>query len=180
MYDFFLYSSSSSKIKWTGCNVVMKLLETLPRGENCKLSFDDWFCILGLLLQLKEIKIFTTATVWMNRTKGCPLIAAKDLKKQGRGISCYMVDLNSGVIVLRWFYKKCVQTATTYADPIDIQTFQIWDRVSEKHIQTTCPSVIKQYNSSMGGVDLADMLIALYRTEIKCKRCYLKIFFPLD
>ena len=126
------------------------------------------------------MKIFTTTTAWMDRIKGCPLIAAKDLKKQGRGISCYMVNLNSGIIVLRWFYNKCVQTATTYADPTDMQTFQRWDRVSEKHIQTTCPSVIKQYNSSMGGVDLADMLIALYRTEIKCKRWYLKIFFPLD
>ena len=34
MYDFFLYSGSSSKVKCTGSNVVMKLLETLPKGEN--------------------------------------------------------------------------------------------------------------------------------------------------
>ena len=31
---FFLYFGSSSEIKCTGSNVVMKLLETLPKGEN--------------------------------------------------------------------------------------------------------------------------------------------------
>ena len=115
----------------------------------------------------------------MDCIKGCPLVAEKDLKKQGRGSTCYMVDLNSGITVLRWFDNKCVQIATTYADPTDMQTIQRWDRASKKHIQITCPSVIKQYNNSMGGVDLADMLIALYRTEIKCKRWYLKILFHL-
>ena len=88
-----------------------------------------------------------------------------------------MVDLKSGVTVLGWFDNKCVQIVTTYADPTDMQIIQRWDRASKKHIQITCPSVIKQYNNSMGEVDLADMLIALYRTEIKCKRWYLKILF---
>ena len=39
----------------------MKLLETLPRGEHYNF-FDNWFCTLDLLLQLKEMKILTTAT----------------------------------------------------------------------------------------------------------------------
>ena len=34
MHDFFLYSGSSSKLKCTGSNVVIELLETLPKGEN--------------------------------------------------------------------------------------------------------------------------------------------------
>ena len=112
MYDFFLYSGSSSKLKCIGSNVVMKLLETLPKGENYKLFFDNWFCTLDLLLQLKEMKILTIATIRMDRIKGCPLVAEKDLKKQGRGSTCYMVDLNSGITVLRWFDNKCVQIAT--------------------------------------------------------------------
>ena len=106
----------------------------------------------------------------MDRIKGCPLVAEKDLKKQGRGSSCYMLDLNSGITALRWFNNKCVQITRTCADPTDMQTIQRWDRASKKHIQITCPSVIKQYDNSVGGVDLADMLIALHRTEIKFKR----------
>ena len=141
---FFLYFGSSSEIKCTGSNVVMKLLETLPKGENYKLFFDN------LLLQIKQMKILTTATIRMDGIKGCPLVAVKDLRKQERGSSCYMVDLNSGINVLRWFDNKCVQIAATYADPTDTQTIQRRDRASKKHIQITCPSVIKQYNNSMG------------------------------
>ena len=36
--------------------------------------------------------------------------------------------------------------------------------------------MVSQYES-MGGVDLADMLIAIYRTKIKTKRWYLKVLF---
>ena len=35
------------------------------------------------------------------------------------------------------------------------------------------------YNKSMGGVDLADMLIALYRIEVKTKRWFIKVFWHL-
>ena len=40
-----------------------------------------------------------------------------------------------------------------------------------------CPAAVQEYNKSMGGVDLADMPIALYRTTIKSKRWYLKVLF---
>ena len=87
MYDFFLYFGSSSKIKCTGSNVVMKMIETLPRGEHFKLFFDNWFCTLDLLLHLKEMKILTTATSRMDDIKGCPLVAEKDLRNKGEVVA---------------------------------------------------------------------------------------------
>ena len=71
------------------------------------------------------MKILTTATKQMDRIKGLPIVDEKDLKKQGTGSSCYIVDLNSGVTVLRWFDNKCVQIATTYTDCTDMQTIHI-------------------------------------------------------
>lgn len=38
------------------------------------------------------------------------------------------------------------------------------------------PNIVKHYNAHMGGVDLADMLVALYRTEMKTRRWYMPIF----
>ena len=70
------------------------------------------------------MKILTAATIRMDRIKGFPLVAEKDLKKKGRGSSCYMVDLNSEITVLRWFENKCVQIETTYANPTDMQNIQ--------------------------------------------------------
>ena len=110
----------------------MKLLEAIPR-----IKVTNYFLAIGLRLQLqsKEMKILTTATIKMDRIQGCPLDAEKDLKKGGRGSSCYMVDLNSCITILRWFDNKCVQVATIYTDPTYMQTFQRWDRASKKHIQ---------------------------------------------
>jgi hypothetical protein len=39
--------------------------------------------------------------------------------------------------------------------------------------------MVKEYNCHMGEVDLQDMLVALYRTNIGVKRYYLRIVFHL-
>ena len=38
---------------------------------------------------------------------------------------------------------------------------------TQKHIEVTCPGLIKSYNANMGegGVDKCDMLLALYRNS---------------
>ena len=42
-----------------------------------------------------------------------------------------------------------------------------------------CPRIVLAYNKSMGGVDLADMLLSLYRINVKTKRWYIKVFWHL-
>ena len=49
----------------------------------------------------------------------------------------------------------------------------------KKHVQVTRPAVIKAYNQHMGGVDLIDMLISLYRINVRSKKYYMKIIFHL-
>ena len=39
-----------------------------------------------------------------------------------------------------------------------------------------CKVQLKNYSKHMGGVDLGDMMISLYRTPFKAKRYYLRIF----
>ena len=50
---------------------------------------------------------------------------------------------------------------------------QVNDTVKRWHknekIDIPCPDIIKAYNETMGGVDLVDMLISLYRRNIKSK-----------
>ena len=52
-----------------------------------------------------------------------------------------------------------------------------WDRKKKDIIKISCPNVILQYNKSMGGVDLLDSLIALYRTKIKSKKWYHRLIY---
>ena len=69
MSDIFLYSGSYITVKSTCSNVVMKLLGILNRAENYKLYFANWFCILELLLQLKETNKLSTPSICMVRFK---------------------------------------------------------------------------------------------------------------
>ena len=60
------------------------------------------------------------------------------------------------------------------------KTVEHWDSKKKQHIQVQSPHIVASYNASMGGVDLADMLIALYHTKIMTKkRWYLKIIFHI-
>ncbi|MEM6686592.1 MAG: transposase [Bacteroidota bacterium] len=176
MYKFFLYAGKNGKDENSSCeNVVLRLIENLPHQKNFKLCFDNWFSTLSLLLQLKEYGILTCATMRANRLANCPLSSEKELRKSGRGSNSHKVDKNSGIMLMRWFDNKTVQLASTYCSSKDIGTVKRWDAKSKSHIQVPCPEIVREYNSAMGGVDLADMLIALYRSPMKTKRWYLKV-----
>ena len=116
------------------------------------------------MLELKSLGIFTTATIRANRIAGCPLKYEEDLKKEGRGSSSYRSDANSGIVLVQWFDNKSVQLVSTYSSPVTSGTVKRWDQSSKRHILVPCPENVKDYNSAIGGVDLADMLIALYRS----------------
>ena len=133
-----------------------KLLEHLPSQQHFKVFFDNWFCSIPLCLSLKENGFLITATIRADCTKGCPLLT--DKVKQGRGSHCLRTDANSALCVTKWCDSKSVNLITLYIQPAKIETIK------------RCPKVVKEYNNYMGGVDLSDMLIALYRTNIKTKR----------
>ena len=69
------------------------------------------------------------------------------------------------------------QCCWTYGNPNDVHEVERWDRSRKESITTKCPEVIKNYNKSLGGVDLCDVLIFQYRTNIKTNRWYIKIIF---
>ena len=106
------------------------------------------------------------ATFRTNSLKGCPLASDKELKKEGHGFYDYRTDVNSGLYVVKWYDNKCVHLASTFSG------------VNVNHKDVPLSDMVSDYNSSMGGVNLADMLIALYRTEIMTKKCWvLKLIF---
>lgn len=65
--------------------------------------------------------------------------------------------------------------------PVNEQTSSVrrYDKNMKAKIPINCPTIIKEYNSKMGGVDLADMLVSLYRTGRKSHRWYLAVFSKL-
>jgi len=110
------------------------------------------------------------------RIKQCPLLSEKDLKKR-RGSFDYRTDMSSSLVIVKWLDNKCVHMCSTYVNLNETSEVQRWDKSERKYTKVTCPEVVKEYNKNMGGVDLSDMLISLYRTRIKARRWYLKLLF---
>ena len=123
------------------------------------------------------MEFLVTATLRADRLKNCLMPPEKELKKLGRGSYAYTTDANSGLTVPKRYDNKSVQIASTYCDPDASGSVKCWDRSAKKYVRISYPTVVLKYNKNMGGVDLADMLISLYRTHIKTKRWYLKVLF---
>ena len=98
------------------------------------------------------------------------------LKKEGRGSFDYRIDMNSTLRVVKWHDNKAVTVAFTFGGIGSSSTKNQWEDKSKDHVDVSYPNMIRSYNQSMRGVDLSDMLIALYRVNIQTrKRWCLKI-----
>lgn len=54
-----------------------------------------------------------------------------------------------------------------------------WSKSDHAYKEIMCPEVIKTYNDKMGGVDLWDQMIALYRTFLRSRKWTLRVISHL-
>ena len=130
------------------------------------------------MVYFKNKGILTVGTICLNRLGWCSVSGNKDLQKAGRGSSDYCTDNNSGIIVVKWV-DNVVQLISNFVGIEPMTSIERWCKKEKKRKDIPYPQIVKQYNKSMGGVDLADMLITLYRIPCKTKRWYQKIFWHL-
>ena len=67
---------------------------------------------------------------------------------------------------MKWFDNKYVVVGSSFAGVECTSTVERYDLEQKKKVKSDCPDMVSQYNRSVGRVYLADMLIALYRTNI--------------
>ncbi len=185
IYDFYIYggkdTTNPEEVDYAhlqkSAQVVAKLCKDLPCHKEHKVLFDNWFTTLDLLLYMKKRGTLACGTVGSNRLQGCLLQTNNELKKMGRGSLDYKSDANSGVIVAKWCDNNAVHAASNFVGIEPQGSVQRWSSEAKEKIDVPCPRIIQVYNSGIGGVDLADMLIALYRIVVKTERWYVKIFW---
>ena len=131
------------------------------------------------MLYLKNKGILAVGTIRLNRLGGCSVSSNKDLQKTGTGSSDYRTDNNSGIIVVKWVDNNVVKLVSNFVGIEPTTSIERWCKKGKKRKDIPFPQIVKQYNKSMGGVDLAVMLIAVYRIPCKTKRWYQKIFWHL-
>ena len=150
--------------------MVAKLCVDLPRNVGHKVFFDNWFTTLDLMLYFKKEGILAVGTIRGNRIQGCPLAGNKEIEKGNRG--------DSGVMIVKWL-GNVFQFCSNFVGVCPMETTERWVKKHQTRKEIPCIQIVKAYNKSMGGVDLADMLISLYRVEVKTRRWYIKVFWHL-
>ena len=173
-------SPKSSKIKKqpikktpAGTTAVLKLIEKLEDNMNYKLFYDNWFSSPSITIELMKRGFHTVSTVQINRVKGINFpLSAKEFSKTPRGSVDSMVNDEEGIVVVRWNDNKPVHLISSYVGHLPVQPIYRWSKASKKKIIIDCPKIVSEYNRHMGGVDLTNMLAALYRINRKSKKYY--------
>ncbi|CAK1585347.1 unnamed protein product [Parnassius mnemosyne] len=188
VYDFFPYDGSNTFqdtqfTEWeenylgVGGKTVIRLCKTISNPTLCTVYFDNWFTSLELLYHLRnEWGVLSLGTIRKDRLRNCCLSSDKVMKKKGRGTYEVMCDNDKKIAVTKWVDNQCIHIASSFCAEDPVTTIERYDKIEKKRISVPCPKVIKVYNAHMGGVDIADMLTALYRIHMKTRRWYISIF----
>ncbi len=162
-------------------NIVLHLAKTIPEGMNHLLYFDNWFTSIPLVTHLAKKDIHCLGTVRINRVPGISshISSDKELLKRGRGFYNEFASTIDGVDMrlVKWADNKCVHLLSDFASVSPMGTCKRYDKRKREIVEVQCPSIVRTYNSFMGGVDLMDSLVALYRISIRSKKYYQKLIF---
>lgn len=161
-----------------GAQIVLALSQTIQNKPTTVLFFDNFFTSPLLIKHLREeYGILSLGTLRENRCK-TNMMTDKLLMKK-RGNIDYRSDNRNRLAVVKWADTKVVTLASSYVGHSPIEKKERFDKKKNKKVKVKCPQIVKHYNDHMGGVDLADMLVALYRTQFRTHRYYLAIFSQL-
>jgi len=147
-------------------DIVIRLSEIIPKNQNFKLSFDNWFTSYNLVVNLKSHGILSVGTVRTNRLSGCQFELDKNLKNSGRGSYDTKIDSTNAIVACKWFDNKSVHLVSNYIGPEPTDQVQRWSVAHKSRIPIEISAIAKEYNSFMGAIDLHDMLVEIYRTDI--------------
>ncbi|KAL0830178.1 hypothetical protein ABMA28_003635 [Loxostege sticticalis] len=156
----------SADLAGKSTQVVLDLLKGLERLGHC-VTMDNYYNCPALARYLKSIGFDCLGTLRFSR-KHVPKEIAKVPKNVAKGtiVACHSGDVSC----LAWKDSKVVSMISTY-------------RTDETTVGRTAgravvkPLVVRDYNNTMGGVDLKHQKLSMYLMERKrCLKWYMKMF----
>ncbi len=188
VYDFIPYSGKIVPVDdpnvpdlGASSNVVLHLAQNIPNGKGYRLYYDNWFTSLPLQVFLAKRQIWSCGTVQSRRLPGLTFTLDKAMQAKGRGTFEEWDTYVDGerVTAVKWYDNKGVHTLSTFATAHPVVQKERFDRRRKENIVIQCPSIVHEYNQAMGGVDLHDQYIALYRFSFKSKKYYMRLVWHL-
>ena len=102
--------------------------------------------------------IWSCGTLRSNRLRGGQIEDDKVLQQRGRGAYTSITDKTHGVTVVKWFDNRSVMLSSTFLGIEPVVMKKRYDRKNKRYIEVPTPAIVVDYNRSMGGVDLNNML----------------------
>lgn len=132
----------------------------------------DFFTSEKLFDELEKRGIKGTGTIMKNRipydvreSKICD----NELKSQGRGSFQVLVRNDKRLALTKWYDNKPVLLLSSVEADVEVDECKRWCKKDKRYVIVPRPRVVKEYNKKMGGVDLADRMLAVcpnrYRTR---------------
>ena len=172
--DFEIYQGTCTPLPESelglGPSIVLRLVDTLPVSSF--VYFDRYFTTVKLMERLTELNMEGTGTIMNNRLKNVNFSQDCKLKRGDYEEYCRSDDK---VVAVKWKDSKCVTMLSTCSGAEPVSTVKRWCKKDKKYIDVPCPSVVRHYNQSMGGVDICDQQVECYRTWVKTKKWTLKV-----
>ena len=157
-----------------GAAVINALLSVVPEPEKHTLTMDNFFGDYRLLSELADKGVAATSTVRENRVHGAPLQKKKAQKKKPRGSVEYCSD---GVVTTCcWVDNKPVFAISNHLGVHPTEPKQRFSQKEKRYVQIECPSMLVQYNKTMGGVNQVDRTLSEYRPHIRGVKWYYPFF----
>ena len=173
LYHFDKHLGKKSKTEFGPAeSVVLTLCKNL-KNSYCYVFFDNFFTSPNLMLKLFEDGIYAAGTIKSNR-KHMPTLKADKQMKRGEHdwLECDTISAT------KWMDNRSVILLSNYHNPSVVQEIKRRVKGSKKKVKLSCPAVIREYNTYLGGVDLCDQMKVSYEVDRRSKvRFYLRVFF---
>ncbi|OWR48826.1 putative piggyBac transposase Uribo1 [Danaus plexippus plexippus] len=156
-----------------GEKVVLELTEQ-DWGKGKIVYFDNFFSSVALLEKLKTENTYASGTIRSNRKGLAGNMLADSKIKRGDSDDRFS---NLDIGYWKWKDNKVVHLVSNFHEN---ETAIVSRKVKNgSKSATTCPIVVKDYNSYMGGVDTADRLRAIYCIDRKSPKWWHRLFWGL-
>ncbi|KAL1249404.1 hypothetical protein QQF64_020409 [Cirrhinus molitorella] len=99
----------------------------------------------------------------------------KAKKNAGRGTSSEVSTEDGKLCVVKWYDNKPVLLMSVVHGTQPEDTCQRWDKKMKQYVTVLRPSIVREYNNKMGGVDLMDRMISYYRMSTRTKKWIMRM-----